>query len=163
MWLTLPYGFFSIAVDPEMPTALLIRARMRRHLVRACKAAGIRRKIEVTPERDYRYRVRASRLQVAKWIARHVGQIDYANFKDAAHAAYPRDENWEDALSRVWITMYGLQGKQEVSRWTSPNFDWLSHFGPSSRTSSISPRPDASPTTSAPEASSSPAGPPCPR
>ena len=108
MWLTLPFGFFSIVAIPKDDHNLLIRARVRKHLV-AAKRYVIASNIVTTPQSDYKFRMIARRVDVANWMTRSISQIDYTNFKDAAHARYPKDQDWSRALGNVWMDMYELQ------------------------------------------------------
>jgi hypothetical protein len=113
MWIMTSFGFFSIVeAERRRPTLmeeddLIVRARVRSDLVRFCAEAGIKpgRKtsIETTPERDYRYRVRMSRHNVAKALIGAVMDLHYPNFKDKIHRGEPHRAHiygdvWRDLL-----------------------------------------------------------------
>lgn len=112
MWIFLPSGFFSIVQHPRLKSLMLVRARRREHLQNACERGGFSRRIKITPDRDYRYRITVTRVAVQDWIAKEIASIDYSNFKEAAHSG---DAMWNFALGSVWDVMYELQERARPS------------------------------------------------
>lgn len=109
MWLFTTQGFVSIVSVPDMPDWLLVRARKRQHLVNLQKGGRTGYPIQTTPKSDYKYRMLVPRPFVQTILRRALDQIDYTNFKDAAHAASPKDQAWHRALGNVWMDMYEFQ------------------------------------------------------
>ena len=96
MWLLTTFGFFSIVEKPEDRGAgmVTVRARVRgdSKSLRAKYLPGLG-EIEGTPERDYAWRGRVTKSDLAAALGRIALDIDYANFKSevaAAHGLCPR-------------------------------------------------------------------------
>ena len=101
MWLFHPLGFASIVEDLEAPGNLLVRGRVAGDLERLFPGHG---RPQVTPDRDYRYRMSLPRELVAERLAElALDEIDYPNFKDAC----PDDRHLP--YLRVWTAMHELQ------------------------------------------------------
>jgi hypothetical protein len=64
-------------------TELTVRARKREHLT---NVFGPSATIEVTPDRDYKYRTIAGRKKAADIVSSRVQNIDYGNFKDSVRS-----------------------------------------------------------------------------
>ncbi len=79
MWVFTTKGFISAVADPDDPGVLVVRSRWKRDL----QALFPVRRVDVTPERDYPFRVRCARSELAAVIGAEVGAVDYGNFKDA--------------------------------------------------------------------------------
>lgn len=108
MWLFFDGGFVSIVANIRNDNELLVRARDRADLQAFLKLGGsvmATRVIDVTPERDYRYRVSLARPFVAQVIARAAASVDYSNFKERAHERHGHERAhiygriWSDALA----------------------------------------------------------------
>lgn len=115
MWLFTRHGFYSITRSREEPDKLQIRARDRQHLVelklllRTEEGTDMLGPILETPAADYGYRIMADAETVQIVQARLCDDIQYFNFKNAAHAQPRHDGLYGRALSRVWSIMYRLQ------------------------------------------------------
>lgn len=125
MWIFTRYGFFSAVSarqgdgshgQPVDPDRIMIRARRREHLEsllqRFASATTARPEIHETKSTDYRYRIFMPKAQWAALLAELASDIDYDNFKNAAHEhldATPAGRAYTHALSDVWEVMYELQ------------------------------------------------------
>lgn len=103
MWLFLPQGFVSVVAHRDND-GLLVRARHAEHL----RALFPEKEQTVLPTADYRYRVLASRQELADVMADHVATMDYDNYK----AAIP-EHDYHDACLDVWRTMWAYGHRTE--------------------------------------------------
>jgi len=107
MWLFTQVGFFSVVRHKDLPDQVLVRARFRDDIERLLEfmdQKGLR--IEARSDADYAYRVV---MPHALWVeaARRLAEdIDYTNFKDAAHSG---DRVRDNALFEVWGVMRRAQ------------------------------------------------------
>lgn len=111
MWLYTKYGFFSVVCaregdgahgNPVDPRRVMVRARRREHLEHLLsEVPGVHQSVGT----DYRYRVFLPKDAWAA-IARALAEdIDYDNFKDAAHAHLdwtPHGQCYTESLADVW-------------------------------------------------------------
>lgn len=104
MWVMLNDAMFSIIEYDQDPTTLVVRARREGDIEKVFRA--YRDKVEVTPARDYRYRIYADRTYVSEIMSSEVHRIDYGNFKDSVE-----DHDLHDAYVKVWCAMHDLQMK----------------------------------------------------
>lgn len=119
MWLFTRYGFFSVtnarlnrgkspALDPRR---LQVRARSRKHLellvARFRQLRGY--PIIETPSADYRFRIVPRRKVWAKVAAALAQEITYPNFKNECHSNFELEDEYIDALHRVWSVGNDLQ------------------------------------------------------
>ena len=110
MWLVTTIGFFSIAqkTKDRGTDMLTVRARVRADLERLRERylPGLG-EIAPTPDRDYAFRARVSRQELAEAMGRIVADIDYPNFKSAVaqEAGYAREQVYDD----VWEALLALQ------------------------------------------------------
>ena len=104
MWVCLSDSFLSI-VDKDDPSGdtLLVRARRGGDIGRVFPGAEVER----TPGRDYRYRARIARDEVAAAIAGAVRGIRYGNFK-----ASVADPDRHHAYVRMWDAMARFQSTE---------------------------------------------------
>lgn len=102
MWLFTVEGFLSVVQHRDDHDKVIVRARNRTALEAIADSLGI--EIVATPTADYPYRVVISRSQMANLAAAFVNEIDYDNFKNAAHAL--GDARYDRALMQVWSAMY---------------------------------------------------------
>jgi len=125
MWLFTRYGFFSAVSarqgdgshgQPVDLTRMMVRARRREHLESLlhhfANALTVRPDIHETESKDYRYRIFMPKAQWAAVLTAIGNDVDYDNFKDAAHEhldATPAGRAYTHALSDVWEVMYELQ------------------------------------------------------
>lgn len=121
MWIFLPFGFFSVVGHRDIDGALMVRARVRDHLVRL-SAFARRHGVEIalsqvieTPNADYRWRVILTgedfeRVMVAALHA--TAGVD--NFKRAASRELGYRDSYVDALHSVWSRMFALQGGDQT-------------------------------------------------
>lgn len=115
MWLFTRLGFYSITRAADEPEKLQIRARTRAHLENLKLAfdthdgMALLGPIISTPAADYTWRIIADPDTVQIVLARLVDEIDYMNFKAAAHCSLPRDREYHVALGRVWTALHDMQ------------------------------------------------------
>jgi hypothetical protein len=95
MWIFHPLGFASI-VNDKTNLGLLARGRFKGDLERLFPGC----QVQVTTDRDYRFRTRVMPRVVAQRLAEMVSAIDYPNFKDAC----PKDRHhvYLDVWSAMW-------------------------------------------------------------
>lgn len=111
MWIFLNNAYLSI-VDPNgaygggrgpSGDKLLVRGRFSGDIERTFPNA----KVEVTPNRDYRFRALIDAATVADTIRNAIMNIDYLNFKGSTH------EGWRhDAYMGCWTVMEREQRRQ---------------------------------------------------
>ena len=78
MWLVLKEGFLSIVYKDCAPDELLVRARVKEHILRYFPNAGVVR----SPRADYLYRAVVPRDEVARVVSEYVmNEITTGNFK----------------------------------------------------------------------------------
>jgi hypothetical protein len=106
MWLFTSGGFVSIVQDRDDKDNLIVRARVKNHLLALFPKA----KVTETLEADYRFRSTLRRKAVEKVVAKQVASITYDNFKRSIG-----DRGYHDACLNVWDTMRGLQNKLNYS------------------------------------------------
>lgn len=105
MWICTNKGFLSV-VQPAANDAkaagdkLLVRARVKAHIVAAFPAATVHR----TPGRDYLYRAYIDRADVSAAIAAQIEAIGYGNFKNSV-----ANNALHEAYSDTWRIMGRLQ------------------------------------------------------
>ena len=102
MWLFTVEGFLSVVQHRDDHDKVVVRARNHTALEGISKSLDI--KIQSTPTADYPYRVVITRKQMANLAAAFVNEIDYDNFKNAAHSL--GDKQYDRALMQVWSAMY---------------------------------------------------------
>lgn len=106
MWLCFNNAFVSAVAHHEQPDLLVVRARMKEHLENLFP--GMKDKIIMAPERDYRWRVLVDRKQFADLVASHIEEISYTNFKDSV-----KDDELHDMYSTWWGDHYQLQARHD--------------------------------------------------
>ena len=106
MWVFNKDGFFSVVQHRDDPDSVVVRARVREDLMRACERMGVNGCERTLRNADYGFRVTVPR---AVWVAymrfTATDLLDYMNFKAAVHGEPDRDK----ALLRVWQAMSDLQ------------------------------------------------------
>lgn len=103
MWLFTKIGFFSVVRHRDRPDQVLVRARFRDDIERLLKymdAEGM--SVDDHSGRDYAYRVVIPQVLWADTARRLAEDIDYPNFKNAAHTGHRGRDN---ALFDVWDVM----------------------------------------------------------
>jgi len=108
MWVMTTRGFFSVVADRDDASQVLVRARVRQDL-EALAEVGDLPEIAETPTADYRWRVRLSRAEWSRALARLAEEIAYPNFKDAV--AERQGHEREGTYHRVWAVLRELQGR----------------------------------------------------
>ena len=117
MWLMTTTGFFSVVEKPEdrKNGLLTVRSRVRGDLegLRARYLPGLG-EIEATPDRDYAFRARVTKPELAAALGRIVLDIDYSNFKSevAERMGYAREQVYHE----VWEALANLQVRPPPSR-----------------------------------------------
>ena len=102
MWIFTVEGFLSVVQHRDDHDKVVVRARNRTALESISSALGV--DIKTTPSADYPCRVVITREQMANLAAAFVREIDYDNFKNAAHSL--GDKRYDRALMQVWSAMY---------------------------------------------------------
>lgn len=102
MWLFTVEGFLSVVEHRDDPNKVVVRARNRVALESIAESLGV--EIASTPTADYPCRIVITREQMANLAAAFVREIDYDNFKNAAHSL--GDKQYDKALMQVWSAMY---------------------------------------------------------
>ena len=102
MWVFTTAGFVSAVAHRTKPDSLMVRARARYALDELAQHSG--NAIEATPTGDYPFRITVTRELFSKWVAAVARDIDYDNFKNAAHDL--GDTRYDRALMQVWSAMY---------------------------------------------------------
>jgi hypothetical protein len=102
MWICLSDGFVSIVQVHDDPDRLLVRARKREHL--EAFDPEFASKIEESPFRDYRFRIRVRRTVVADVLTRRVFGLQYSNFKDSVE-----DKDLKRMYTRWWGDHHTMQ------------------------------------------------------
>ena len=95
MWICFNDAFVSIVKDPDTDK-LLVRARRREHLV-SFLGEEFSGKVQMTPERDYRFRAVVTKNHVAMILCDRAFAIDYGNFKDSV-----KDEDLHRMYTNWW-------------------------------------------------------------
>ena len=103
MWIFTTEGFVS-AVQKPGDTDLTIRSRDRASLATLAQITG--HNINASQGTDYPYRVEVSREQFSHWLAQHVTNLDYANFKSAV--GRQRGRSFAHPLMDVWSAMHAV-------------------------------------------------------
>jgi hypothetical protein len=84
MWVIVPgYGFFSAVQDRSDPSAVLVRTRNERDLLKLVALLPDAEIIGPTERADYRWRLCCPRADWSVAVAQMASGIDYANVKDA--------------------------------------------------------------------------------
>ncbi len=100
-WLCFNDAFLSVVNHRTEQDLLVVRARRREHLA---NVFGPSATIEVTPDRDYKYRTIADRKKVADIVASRIQNIDYGNFKDSV-----RNGGLHNLYARFWALHHEYQ------------------------------------------------------
>lgn len=109
MWICFNNAFVSVVADKNEPGKLMVRARQRAHLV---AVFGKGRKVVETKNADYRWRVLATRSEVAALVAKSVTDIGYTNFKNSV-----TDDPLHDMYALWWSDHHRLQ----TAGWATSN------------------------------------------
>ena len=116
MWLFTRDGFYSAVYDDYCNEGeLMIRARVIDDLERLRDKLSINADILVINNADYRYRVKLTNEQWAKYVASEAASIDYPNFKNTlSENEYER----ASAYMKCWEAMYLFQeGMVQFNHW----------------------------------------------
>ena len=124
MWLATRYGFYSVVCGSQQEGAdqghvdssvRMIRARCESHLASLkTNFADLLgdAKIFAKAGTDYAYRMIVPAETFAALMQRLVADLDYGNFKNAAHAQNPADKRYNQFLHEVWhVGVDRLQNK----------------------------------------------------
>lgn len=79
MWICFNHAFVSAVQDRRRADGLVVRARKREHLT----ALFPSKKIYTSAKSDYIARVYVSKREFATMVVKHIGAIDYDNFKSS--------------------------------------------------------------------------------
>lgn len=118
MWIATKYGFFSIAhgtkealgheIDPEV---IMIRARDRAHLESLLRKFWVEPYPEIRESlnTDYPFRVITNNEKLVDVMTKFSTDLDYTNFKNAAHENLPEDVAYQNFLSDTWVNGFRMQ------------------------------------------------------
>jgi hypothetical protein len=116
MWLFTRYGFFSVGCAQDKngqpdPNLLMIRARLKRHLIALKKAF---KELKPSPIRedlgtDYRHRMLVPKPVWIRVLSQMAEEQEWSNFKNEVKQTQPVDWPYLEALHQVWDVMFGLQ------------------------------------------------------
>lgn len=103
MWLFCKSGFFSAVVDRDDTERVLVRARFKGDLERlqSSMPRSARNEVLHTPDADYPFRSFVRRSDWETAVLAQAEEMDYHNFKAAAHDGTNRDA----AYMAVWSAM----------------------------------------------------------
>ena len=132
MWIFTKQGFFSATLSTTKRGHIQVHARRRADLealVAALPDELKQSRIIEAKESDYRWHIV---MTPSKWmicLMKLSEEIDYSNFKSAAHQAGHDME----PIHKVWATMMGLQEeerKAEQARWSEGALPGLKDWKP---------------------------------
>jgi len=121
MWLFTRYGFYSVVqarsiesgvvTNKPDPDNLMVRARVRQHLVNLQMATPVLNASQIleSSDNDYRYRIvipKKTLLEIAQGLTE---DIDYTNFKGICEQEGLVDESYCEALHHIWAIHHQLQ------------------------------------------------------
>ena len=101
MWIFTTSGFLSIVQHKDADGHFQIKSRVREPLEELWPDHEI---LEIGWA-DYRYRINIRKDDAIPVLVEEIEKVLYTSFKDECR----KDENYHDALSRVWSTMYNFQ------------------------------------------------------
>jgi len=107
MWLFTKNSFISVVQHRERQDHVLVRARVKKHIVRLFP--GQEKLIAKDDTADYRWRLLMPKQVLADTLADYIiHRLDYDNFKAAQEAD---DPSWLSFLHSIWGVGLGLQKK----------------------------------------------------
>lgn len=111
MWLINQHGFLSIVEKPEQEDTGMVTVRGRdglsvAHLARFLGHDDPKGVISRSSDTDYPFRMLASKVDMARYAAELIMDIDYDNFKD--RITIRRGKVWHDALLLVWSDLLAV-------------------------------------------------------
>ncbi len=120
MWLMTKHGFYSVVLarrDPANPSegadpdTVMIRARVRVHLVNLSELNPAVSGFEIleSKDTDYRYRIICPREVWAVIHTALLADLDYQNFKGACEEKYGWKDRYCMSLHDAWSVMNNLQ------------------------------------------------------
>jgi hypothetical protein len=120
MWVFLSNSFLSVVADKNDSDFVWVRARVKGDIEKLFPCSKVTR----TPKRDYLFRTRLHKHEVANVMAGKVLDINYTNFKDSV----PKKEvRRHDSYLRVWNEMFRLQESAKLKPKAKPFSDghWI--------------------------------------
>lgn len=102
MWIFTKEGFYSAVEDRNDAGLVIVRARTRRDIVSLARRLEVRA-FASAKGADYPYRLWASKLEWAEYLAQSAEEIDYPNFKSEMEKHF--DSKRMDQLHEVWAVM----------------------------------------------------------
>jgi len=106
MWIFTKHGFYSVVKKGCADDELLVRSRQKADLINLGKKLGIKIQIRDGAGSDYRYRSVLKKVDLAKYLAETVSELDYSNFKDTVPK---RDFLRQEAYLRCWEALLDWQ------------------------------------------------------
>jgi hypothetical protein len=101
MWVFTQDGFISAVDNGYVPGKLAVRARDKQSLQLLSTVTG--EEIIKLTHTDYPYRTHVTKEQFTEFLATHVEDIDYKNFKDRVYTS--RGKDFAGACGNVWDAM----------------------------------------------------------
>jgi len=106
MWVFTTKGFLSIVQHNSLPDHFQVKSRA----IDPLRELWPEHEVEAIDWADYRYRITIPKAEVVPVLAERVAAVDYTNFKNECR----RDEEYQEALGEVWVTMYEYQTRMEL-------------------------------------------------
>jgi hypothetical protein len=100
MWIFTTFGFFSVVAHRTKPGVLLVRARVRSDLEAFSVRVGLEGEVTENVRADYRYRLEAPAVDVARVISEELTTMDYDNFKSRVEETQGADR--ESVYMGIW-------------------------------------------------------------
>ena len=107
MWVFTTKGFLSIVQHKDVADHFQVKSRVRAPLESLWPEHDI---LEIGWA-DYRFRINIRKDEAIPVIAKQIEQVLYTSFKDEC-----RDDDYHQALTRIWSTMYNFQTRCETNR-----------------------------------------------
>jgi hypothetical protein len=104
MWVFTQEGFISAVDNGHVPGKLAVRARDKKSL--RLLADLTQQDIKQSVNSDYPYRVYVTKEEFTDFLAAHVSDIEYSNFKDQVFRT--RGSNFAKCCGRVWEAMLNV-------------------------------------------------------
>jgi hypothetical protein len=106
VWLFTRNSFLSLIADHDDPNMLVVRARMRGDIHHLWPQVVV----EVSPPwRDYKYRARIPRTEVADALSREITQLSYGNSR--------RRLGWLTSAGRNFTVGFGASWRMQATNW----------------------------------------------
>jgi len=109
MWIFCVFGCYSVVVDPQDRHQVIVRSRYHDDIVKLSQVFGL--PLELTPLRDYPYRIGIKKCDWSMFLFEQAEGIDYVNFKEVIMQRQGVERH-DDYLG-VWSLLAMLSKKSE--------------------------------------------------